>query len=262
MRALAEQLDRGEEGRDFTSIYSECAAVLYREIDYLNEGRNADRFRRNFRSSSLPWVRAPRVYWQYCGPRVLVLEYLPGIKISDVPRLASAGVDLQRVAARATEAYLVQMLRHGFFHADPHPGNISVDPRTGDLLFYDFGMMGEIVPDVRERLMDVFYGVYRKDTDLVLRSLVSLQVLRPSGDTTSVRRALRYFIDNIARQAERQETIQAIGEDLFAIAVDQPFRFPATFTFVLRAFSTLEGLCKGLDPHFSFGRVAAPLAGE
>ncbi|GIL68808.1 hypothetical protein Vafri_22040 [Volvox africanus] len=261
LRILAEQLDKGDENRDFKGIYQECASVLYQEIDYLNEGRNADRFRRNFRADA-SWARAPKVYWEYCSPRVLVLEYLPGVKISDKARLQAAGLDLDTVAQRATEAYLIQILKHGFFHADPHPGNVSVDTRTGDLLFYDFGMMGEIVPDVKTRLLDVFYGVYRKDTDQVLRALVALQVIKPTGDTLSLRRAINYFIENLSRQAERQETIQAIGEDLFAIALDQPFRFPATFTFVLRAFSTLEGIGKTLNPNYRFSEVAQPYAAE
>ncbi|GBF95186.1 hypothetical protein Rsub_07899 [Raphidocelis subcapitata] len=117
LRLLAEQLDRGDENRDFKGIYQECAQVLYEEIDYINEGRNADRFRRNFRGE--PWVRAPVVHWEFCSSRVLTLEYLPGIKISDKARLEAAGLDIDLVARRATEAYLIQILRHGFFHLAP-----------------------------------------------------------------------------------------------------------------------------------------------
>lgn len=263
LRILAEQLDKGDENRDFKGIYAECAEVLYDEIDYINEGRNADRFRRNFRD--VPWVRVPTVHWEYCSPRVLTLEYLPGVKISDAKRLEAAGVDTGLVAQRATEAYLMQILRHGFFHADPHPGNVAVDASSGRapvLLFYDFGMMGQIVPDVRERLLDVFYGIYRQDGSGVVRALVELGVIKPQGDMLSIRRAINYFIENIKRQTERQETIGAIGEDLFAIALDQPFRFPATFTFVLRAFSTLEGIGRTLNPSYNFSAVATPYAQE
>lgn len=96
------------------------------------------------------WVHA-------CSPHCCVLT---GIKITDAARLRAAGISTELVAQRATEAYLIQMLRHGFFHADPHPGNLCVD-KQGNLVFYDFGMMGQIVPDVRERLLDVFYGIYR-----------------------------------------------------------------------------------------------------
>ncbi|KAL6762525.1 ABC1 family-domain-containing protein [Haematococcus lacustris] len=260
LKLLAEQLDKADEdNRDFRGIYKECAKVLYEEIDYIAEGRNSDRFRRNFRD--VPWVRVPKVYWEYCSPRVLTMEYLPGVKISSAQQLQAAGLDCDTVARRATEAYLIQILKHGFFHADPHPGNVSVDIQ-GNLLFYDFGMMGEIVPGIKDKLLDTFYGIYKQDTQAVINALIALGVIKPTGDALTLRRAIGYFINNLARQTERQETIQAIGEDLFSIAVDQPFRFPATFTFVLRAFSTLEGIGKSLNPTYRFTDVATPYAQE
>ncbi|GFH27459.1 ABC1 domain-containing protein, partial [Haematococcus lacustris] len=100
------------------------------------------------------------------------------------------------------------------------------------------------------------------DTQAVINALIALGVIKPTGDALTLRRAIGYFINNLARQTERQETIQAIGEDLFSIAVDQPFRFPATFTFVLRAFSTLEGIGKSLNPTYRFTDVATPYAQE
>ncbi|KAI8468021.1 MAG: ABC1 family-domain-containing protein [Monoraphidium minutum] len=259
LRLLAEQLDRGEEGRDFKGIYEECASVLYEEIDYINEGRNADRFRRNFRD--VEWVKAPVVHWEYCSSRVLTLEYLPGVKVSDRARLETQGLDAGLVAQRATEAYLIQILKHGFFHADPHPGNVAVDS-AGRLLYYDFGMMGTIPGNVKDNLMEVFYGIYRKDTGQVVDALTQLGVIRATGDRLSVRRAIAFFLDNLQKQLEREETLGAIGEDLFAIALDSPFRFPATFTFVLRAFSTLEGIGKTLVPTYRFSDVAQPYASE
>jgi predicted unusual protein kinase regulating ubiquinone biosynthesis (AarF/ABC1/UbiB family) len=264
LRVVAEQLDKGDDGqgiRDFTGIYKECAQILYEEIDYINEGRNADRFRRNFKN--VDWVQVPRVYWQRTSGSVMTMEYLPGPKITDVAAIQARGLDPKPIAKRATEAYLLQILTHGFFHADPHPGNIALSP-NGSLIFYDFGMMGSIATNIRELLLDLFYGIARKDVDVVLRNLIALGIVAPTsgGDTLSVRRALAFFVDNIGRQAEQQETVAAIGEDLFAIAVDSPFRFPATFTFVLRAFATLEGIGKTLDPDFSFAVTAAPFAQE
>ncbi|KAG1679839.1 hypothetical protein FOA52_012752 [Chlamydomonas sp. UWO 241] len=264
MRILTEGLDRQEEGRDFVGIYKECAKILYEEIDYIVEGRSADRFRRNFKDQ--PWVRVPKVYWEYSSTRVLTLEYLPGVKITDTARLDAAGIDKALVAQRSTEAYLLQILKHGFYHADPHPGNVSVNiapgPNQGSLLFYDFGMMGEIIPNVRERLLDVFYGIYRKDSGQIIKALTDLGVIKPTGDTLALKRSINFFVENLSRQTERDETIANIGEDLFAIANDQPFRFPATFTFVLRAFSTLEGIGNTLDPAYKFSTVAQPYASE
>lgn len=116
-------------------------------------------------------------------------------------------------------------MQHGFFHADPHPGNIAVDA-GGALLFYDFGMMGEIVPATKERLLDLFFGVQQKDADAVLGALTALGIVAPAagGDARALRRAIAFFLANLGRQLEQQETVAAIGEELFAVAVDSPFR--------------------------------------
>ena len=248
---------RWGKGRDWQGIYGECARILWEETDYLNEGRNADTFRRNFRSED--WVRVPRVYWKYASPRVLTLEYLPGIKISNYEAIEAAGLDRSRLAQLGAKAYLHQLLTNGFFHADPHPGNIAASA-DGTLIFYDFGMMGQIKNNVREKLMDTLLGVAQKDSTLVVDSLIELGALVPTGDLTPVRRSIQYMLDNFMDKPFEEQSVDAISEDLFEIAYGQPFRFPATFTFVMRAFSTLEGVGKGLDPKFSFMEVAQPFA--
>ena len=244
-------------GRDWLGIYEECCRILYEEIDYLNEGRNADTFRRNFRGQN--WVKVPRVYWRYASPRVLTLEYLPGIKISHYEALEAAGLDRPELAKLGARAYLMQLLNDGFFHADPHPGNIAVS-LDGALIFYDFGMMGQVKPITREKLLDTFFGIAQKDADRVVDSLVELGALAPTGDMGPVRRSVQFMLDNFMDKPFEAQSVAAISDDLYEIAYDQPFRFPATFTFVMRAFSTLEGVGKGLDPDFNFMEVAKPFA--
>ncbi|MFN3926423.1 MAG: ABC1 kinase family protein [Pseudanabaenaceae cyanobacterium] len=242
-------------GRDWVGIYEECRRILYEEADYLNEGRNADTFRRNFRDN--PQIIVPRIYWRYTSRRVLTLEYLPGIKISDYETLRSAGIDCKQVARTGAECYLQQLLRHGFFHADPHPGNLAVTP-TGNLIFYDFGMMGQIKPVTREKLLKALFGIARKDGDEVLTALVELGAVKLTGDPTPLRRSIQFMLDNFVGQPFEKQSFAAISDDLFEIAYEQPFRFPATFTFVVRALSTLEGLGKGLDPDFNLMEIAKP----
>ncbi len=244
-------------GRDWLGIYDECCKILYEEIDYLNEGRNADTFRRNFRGEA--WVQVPRVYWRYASPRVLTLEYLPGIKISHYEALEAAGLDRRRLAQLGAEAYLHQLLNNGFFHADPHPGNIAVSP-DGALIFYDFGMMGQVKPVTREKLMQTFFGIANKNADQVIESLIELGALAPTEDMGPVRRSIQFMLDNFMDQPFEAQSVTEISDDLYEIAYGQPFRFPATFTFVMRAFSTLEGVGKGLDPQFNFMEVAKPFA--
>ncbi|WP_071191269.1 AarF/ABC1/UbiB kinase family protein [Trichormus sp. NMC-1] len=244
-------------GRDWMGIYEECCRILWEEIDYLNEGRNADTFRRNFRTYD--WVKVPRVYWRYTTSKIITLEYVPGIKVSQYEALEAAGVDRKAIARYGAQAYLHQLLNNGFFHADPHPGNLAVSP-DGALIFYDFGMMGRIKSNVREGLMETLFGIAQKDGDRVVQSLIDLGAIAPTDDMGPVRRSVQYMLDNFMDKPFENQSVAAISEDLYQIAYDQPFRFPATFTFVMRAFSTLEGVGKGLDPEFNFMEVAQPYA--
>ena len=244
-------------GRDWLGIYEECCRILWEEIDYLNEGRNADTFRRNFRGRD--WVKVPRIYWRYTSSRVLTLEYLPGIKISQYEALEAAGLDRKLLARQGAEAYLHQLLDNGFFHADPHPGNLAVSA-NGALIFYDFGMMGRIKSNIREGLMDTMFGIAAKNGDRVVQSLVNLGAISPVDDMGPVRRSVQYMLDHFMDKPFENQSVSAISDDLYELAYNQPFRFPATFTFVMRAFSTLEGVGKGLDPEFNFMEVAKPYA--
>ncbi|KAG7026999.1 hypothetical protein SDJN02_11007 [Cucurbita argyrosperma subsp. argyrosperma] len=264
LKLIAEYFQRSEtfggSTRDWIGIYEECATILYQEIDYINEGKNADRFRRDFRN--IKWVRVPLVFWDYTALKVLTLEYVPGVKINQLNVLDSRGFSRSQISSHAIEAYLIQILKTGFFHADPHPGNLAIDVDEA-IIYYDFGMMGEIKSFTRERLLDLFYAVYEKDAKKVMQRLIDLEALQPTGDLSAVRRSIQFFLDTLLSQTpDQQQTLAAIGEDLFAIAQDQPFRFPSTFTFVLRAFSTLEGIGYTLDPDFSFVKIAAPYAQE
>ncbi|KAL2342996.1 hypothetical protein Fmac_004281 [Flemingia macrophylla] len=293
LRVIAEYLqkiDPKSDGakRDWVAIYDECASVLYQEIDYTKEAANAELFASNFKN--LDYVKVPTIFWDYTTPQMLTMEYVPGIKINKIQALDQLGVDRKRLGRYAVESYLEQILSHGFFHADPHPGNIAVDDVNGGrLIFYDFGMMGSISQNIREGLLEAFYGIYEKNPDKVLQAMIQMGVLVPTGDMTAVKRTAQFFLNSFeerlaAQRREREmataelgfkkplskeekvlkkkERLAAIGEDLLSIAADQPFRFPATFTFVVRAFSVLDGIGKGLDPRFDITEIAKPYALE
>ncbi|MEW5313718.1 MAG: hypothetical protein WDW38_005259 [Sanguina aurantia] len=296
VRALAvwlQKLDPKTDGaaRDWVAIYDECSRILYQEIDYRLEGKNADMFRENFKG--VEWVKVPRVYWEYSGAEVLVLEYAPGVKINDGEGIDRLGLDRKKLARLSVESYLQQILKHGLFHADPHPGNVAVDAVNGGrLIYYDFGMMGTIAPTVKGGLLDLFYGVYNKDPEKCLEALTTMGVYIPSGDKTAVRRTAEFFLaafqDRLVQQraerdamagteygatykpqrskdeskTRRKQIQTTIGEDLLLAANDQPFRFPATFTFVVRSFTVLDGIGKSLDPRFDISEIAAPYARE
>ena len=242
-------------GKDWISIYNECYKILWLETDYLKEGKNADTFRRNFRNKD--WVKVPRVYWRYTASRVLTLEYLPGIKINNYQALENLGLDRKVLAKLNAQAYLHQILNDGFFHADPHPGNIAIS-KDGALIFYDFGMIGTIESDVKRKLVNTFVGITQKDSNKIISSLIELNILDAKSDIGPARRSIQFMLDNFINKPINEQSITSIGDDLYEIAYNQSFKFPATFTFVMRAFSILEGVGKGLDPDFKFIEVAKP----
>jgi len=207
-------------------------------------------------------VRLPKTYPDYSSTRVLTMQYLPGIKISDVTALRAAGMDTALIARRSAECYLRQILGpSGMFLADPHAGNTAVGP--GETLYlYDAGMVGVLPANVRESLVDVLFGIVEKDAGAVMDALIAVGALLPPADPLPVRRSIQFFLDNLTARPERDQTVAAIGDDLYSVAYDQPFRIPATFTFVLRAFSTLEGVNLTLDPDFKFSAVAKPFADD
>jgi predicted unusual protein kinase regulating ubiquinone biosynthesis (AarF/ABC1/UbiB family) len=297
IRVLAQWLQKVDPksdgaARDWVAIYDECSRILYQEIDYTLEGANADRFRKNFQN--IDWIKVPEVLWKYSNSEVLTMEYTPGIKINKVEELDRLGVDRELLAKRSVESYLQQLLTYGFFHADPHPGNLGVQVgENGDakIIYYDFGMMGTIPTDVRSGLLELFYGVYEKDSDRCLDALITMGVLVPGGDRTAVRRTAEFFLKSFQdrldaqraerkalgnkysegfkpqlskdeKKAKRKEILSAIGEDLLVASADKPFRFPATFTFVVRSFTVLDGIGKGLDPRFDISEISAPYARE
>ena len=189
--------------RDWVAIYDECSRILYQEIDYTLEGASADRFRQNFADS--PWIKVPIVLWERTSSEVLTMEYCPGIKVNRAAELDAAGADRLLLAKRLVESYLQQLLTHGFFHADPHPGNVAADAEGGGrLIYYDFGMMGTIPSDVRSGLLELFYGVYQKDPDRCIDALVTMGVLVPGGDRVAVRRTAQFFLDQFQERLDAQ----------------------------------------------------------
>ncbi|PSB24503.1 hypothetical protein C7B69_13295, partial [filamentous cyanobacterium Phorm 46] len=145
---------------DLESIYHEFFKILYQEIDYVQEGKNSDRFSENFQE--FPQIIVPKVYWQYTTKKVLTLEYVPGIKVDDRISLEAIGVDIAKLNQLGICCYLKQLLLDGFFQADPHPGNLAVT-EDGSLIFYDFGMMAEVKSLAKDEMVKTFFAVMRKD---------------------------------------------------------------------------------------------------
>jgi len=246
---------RARENFELQAIYEEFFTTLYQEIDYTHEARNADRFRKNF--AGYDRIIVPKVYWEYCSPKVLTLEYVPGIKVDDTSALRAHGLDPRDINELGIRAYLKQFLQDGFFHADPHPGNLAVSP-DGCLIFYDYGMMAEVATNDRETMLNTFFAILKKDTNEVVNRFTALGLLEPTADMKPVKKMVQFVLD---RFTEKPFDIKAFGEikaDIVAAFEKQPFRLPAKMTYLLKCLGTLVGIALILDPEYNFRRAAQP----
>lgn len=237
------------------ALSDEFGRTLFQEIDYLQEGRNADRIRHVLRNQTE--MRIPRVYWKFTGRRVLTLEYLPGTKIDKVAELEMQGLNLARIGNLLVSCYLEQVLLHGFFHADPHAGNLSVDSE-GRVIIYDFGMMGEITEAQRDAITGCIVAVIQKDTSELVKHLTNLGVVKEGAKMGPVTRAIEPFIDYYAGKELRDLDFTALEHDIDQIAFEKALCMPPTLAYLLRAGSTLEGIARTLKPNFSFVEASKP----
>ncbi|MCA1903330.1 MAG: AarF/ABC1/UbiB kinase family protein [Cyanobacteria bacterium KgW148] len=236
-------------------IYQEFFTVLFQEIDYLQEGKNADRFRQNFQDQ--PRVIIPKVYWQYSTSKVLTLEYVPGIKVDDRAALEACDIDPKEINQFGIYCYLRQLLQDGFFHADPHPGNIAVS-KKGELIFYDFGMMAEVPSLSKEQMVKTFFAVLKKDTNEVINTLTGMGLLEPVSDMAPVKRLLKFVLDKFTEKPVNIQEFEAIKREIYAVFEQQPFRLPAKMTYILKSLATLDGLARILDPEYNLTAAAQP----
>ena len=242
-------------GRDWVAMARECQRVLLRELDFRIEAEHAARFRQQFLDD--PAIRIPAVVWELSSQRVLCLDYLPGIKITDRDQLVAQGIDPKAVAELGATSYLQQLVRFGFFHADPHPGNLAV-AADGGLIYYDFGMMGQISPRLRRRLGAMVRAAALRDAGALVQELQTAGVIEAGIDTGPVRRLVRVMLEEALTPPFSGEILQRISGDLYDLVYGQPFRLPVELIFVLRALSTFEGVGRSLDPGFSLVSIAKP----
>jgi len=242
-------------GRDWVSIAQECRRVLLRELDFRLEAEHAARFRQQFLDD--PGIRIPAVVWELTTRRVLCLDYVPGIKITDREAILEAGIDPAAVAEKGAASYLQQLVRFGFFHADPHPGNLAV-ARDGALIYYDFGMVGSLSQRLRSRLGRMVTAAAARDAGGLVNELQAAGVIAPDIDPGPVRRLVRVMLTEALTPPFSANVIEKLSGDLYELVYGQPFRLPPELIFVMRALSTFEGVGRSLDPSFSLVAIARP----
>lgn len=240
---------------DLEAIYHEFFNLLYQEIDYVHEGKNADRFRENF--SGYPNILVPTIYWRYTTKKVLTLEYLPGIKIDDRSTLEACGLNPKEVIQRGICCFLKQMLQDGFFQSDPHPGNMAVS-QDGSLIFYDFGTMTEIKSMAKDQMVKTFFAVLKKDADEVLDTLTYMGLIEPVSDMMPVKRLIAFILDKFTEKPIELQAFDQMRSEIIFMFEQQPFRLPAQMTFILKSLTTLDGIARSLDPEYSLLSASKP----
>ncbi|NET04921.1 MAG: AarF/ABC1/UbiB kinase family protein [Symploca sp. SIO2B6] len=237
------------------SIYQEFFALLYQEIDYIHEGKNADRFRENFIDHAR--IIAPIVYWRYTTKKILTLEYLPGIKIDDRKTLEACGINPDEIIQLGICCYLKQLLQDGFFQSDPHPGNMAVS-YEGCLIFYDFGGMSEVKSVAKDQMIKTFFAILKKETDEVVKTLSYMGLIEPMADMMPVKRLVAFILEEFTEKPVDLKTFEQMGNELYLMFQQQPFRLPAQMTFIIKSLTTLDGIARALDPQYNLIAATQP----
>ncbi|SPF41592.1 ubiquinone biosynthesis monooxygenase UbiB (fragment) [Candidatus Desulfosporosinus infrequens] len=245
---------------DLEQIYDEFVETTLDELDYIKEGRHADRFRANFSGDSR--IGVPEVYWEYTTKHVLTMEYVAGYKVNDYKALERIGLDRAQLADTLISAYVQQLLSDAFFHADPHPGNLIVKD-DGTLVFIDFGMVGRIEKGMREDLRTFVMALFKKDTNQMVIVFEKLGFLRPHADKQTLAKGLKLVLGNIFEdpnlsKINSEELLLELREFMYSM----PFQIPARTLFLGKSLLTIMGICSGLNPKLDLIKTLRPYAEE
>jgi predicted unusual protein kinase regulating ubiquinone biosynthesis (AarF/ABC1/UbiB family) len=258
---------------DMPALVEEFALTSLEEIDYLHEAESSERFAQDFAGDDR--VSVPAVVWERTTRRVLTLEDVTAIKITDAPALRAAGIDPAEVAPVFAAVMFDQLFTNGFFHADPHPGNIFVTPveaaegeRPWKLTFIDFGMMGEVPANTRSGLRKLLIAAASRDGAGLVDAIRDVGVLLPSADTRQLESAMTQLFERFGgmgfaelREVDPRE-FRAFADQFSSVVRSLPFQLPENFLLIIRAMSLTSGVCSALDPSFNLWDSVEPYAAQ
>jgi len=242
-------------GHDLTLIVDEFGSKLFEEIDYQNEGRNAERFGENFRDD--PTVKVPVIYWDYSSHRVLTLEWIDGLKLTNTDSVREAGLDRDSLIGIGVTSGLRQLLEFGFFHADPHPGNLFA-LRDGRMAYIDFGMMDQLNESTKETIVDSVVHLLNRKYEELAGDFVRLGFLAPNTNIRPIIPALESVLGEAIGRNVGSFNFKTVTDRFSELMYDYPFRVPAKFALIIRSLVTQEGLALSLNPQFKILEIAYP----
>jgi len=231
-------------------VLNETIDNLLGEADYIQEVKNAVNFRKNMRD--VKWLKVPKVYTEYSNENIIVMEYVPSTKITEI---TDPTVNKKKVCEAIINSYVIQTMEKGFFHADPHPGNLGFSDK-GKLVFYDFGLVIPISEELKNGFMELLVHIINKDTKSIVETLVRLKIIIPSTDLQDI----QIFFEMILGYMERLDPNELMSDELMkTLADEKPFVIPSSFIYLAKAFSTVEGICLRLDDNFNYFTYLEPL---
>ncbi len=240
---------------DLAGILDELGTRIFEEMDYIHEGENAERFFQLY--GHLKDVYVPKIYWEYTNRRVLTMEWINGIKLTQTEEIRSKGINARYLIEVGVQCSLRQLLEHGFFHADPHPGNLLAT-LDGKLAYLDFGMMSEIQPQQRYGLLEAIVHVVNRDFEALVQDYVKLDFLSPDTNLAPIVPAFAKVFAEAQGASVAELNIKSITDDLSTLMYEYPFRVPPYYALIIRSLVTLEGIAIYIDPNFKVLSEAYP----
>lgn len=244
---------------DPCGIAREFRQTLTREMDFRREGMTIERFAENFKGDET--VMVPQVHWDYTCARVLVLDYVDGIKVSDLDKLTALGYDLKQIARNGSNALIRQVLEFGLFHADPHPGNIFILPGHR-ICFVDYGMVGHLLEEQKNQLLDLLDAIVEKDPEPIISMLVYSGDLSDEVNLKNLKRDISDFIEHFYELPLQQIHVGQLMFQFLELQSRYRIRFPVDLTLLAKSLVTIEGLGRRLDPDFDMVARLKPFVEE
>ncbi|MFB2893130.1 ABC1 kinase family protein [Aerosakkonemataceae cyanobacterium BLCC-F50] len=240
---------------DLVAILDEFGSRIFEEMDYIHEGKNAERFEQLY--GKIPDIYIPRIYWEYTRRRVLTMEWITGTKLTNLEAMQRQGIDASHLIEVGVQCSLRQLLEHGFFHADPHPGNLLASPE-GKLVYLDFGMMSEVKRQQRYGLIEAVVHLVNRDFEGLGQDYIKLEFLTPDTDLTPIIPAFAAVFNDALSSTVAEMNFKSITDQLSALMYEFPFRVPAYYALIIRSLVTLEGIAINIDPNFKVLSKAYP----
>ncbi|MCL6572271.1 MAG: hypothetical protein K6T88_11395 [Bacillus sp. (in: Bacteria)] len=247
--AFARRFTKVSKFVDLKDVYNEFDEVIMEELDYIKEAKNIEKFQDSF--SSFPGVTTPNVHWELTTSKVLVMEFIEGVKINELDKLEGASINKKKLASILYLSYLKQLMEDGFFHADPHPGNLLVK-NDGTLAYIDFGMVGTISDEMKENMVKLAMSIYLKDAGGIVEAFDNLGFLRKKADKNALSKNIKVILTGFSDDGFSIDKINNEGflEEMREFLYEQPFQIPSRTTFLGKAIMTVFSICNGLDKEF------------